>query len=97
MVARLPGLEKHGRPVDEGVAVHHPESHKLRVAETGNHTEDARLLAPLQLRLEPHETEMVASQRVLSELDNSVRLTLIAGVGQASSGRSAAYRVHDAP
>ena len=47
----LPRLGEHGRPVDVGVAVHHPEPHELGLLESRNQPQHARLLAPFELRL----------------------------------------------
>ena len=57
---RLPGLAQHGRRVHVGVAVDHPVARELGVLQARDHLEHARLLAPLHLRLEPDQAEVVA-------------------------------------
>ncbi len=61
----------------------HPEPHELGVLEPGNQPQHARLLAPLHLRLEADEAEVVAGQVVLPELDARIRLAAGARIGQA--------------
>ena len=88
------------RAVDVGVAVHHAEPHELRVLESRNEPEHARLLGPFELRLESHEAEMVAGEIVLAQLHRRVRhdgRCADRRVRPASSDRSAACRVRDAP
>ena len=53
--------------------MHHPEAHELGVLEAGDHPQHARLLAPLQLRLEPDQAEVIAGQVVLAQLHDRVR------------------------
>ncbi len=93
------GLEHRG-PVDVRVAVHHPEPHELGGRQSRDHPQHARLLAPLQLRLESHEAEVVAGQRVLAQLhDGEWGCGRCAGPAgrPASSARSAACRARGAP
>ena len=52
----------------------HAEPHELGVLEPGNQPQHARLLAPLHLRLEPDEAEVVAGEVVLPQLHDRVRL-----------------------
>ena len=81
--ARLPRFTQYGRSVDVRVAMHHAEAHELGVLETGNQRQHARLFTPLQLRLEPHQAEMVAGQIVLPQLHDGKRRAPGARIGQA--------------
>ena len=78
----LPRLAQHVRPVDVGVAVNHPEADELGVLEPRDEPQDARLLAPLHLGLEPDEAEVIAGERILPELHARVRLAPGARIGQ---------------
>ena len=73
--ARLPRLVEDGWSIDVRIPVDHAEPHELRLLEPGNHAQHSRLLAPLQLRLKPDETVMIAGEIVLAELNGRVRLT----------------------
>ena len=79
----LPRVAQDVRPVDVRVAVDHPEPHELGILESGNEPQDTSLLAPLHLRLEADEAEVVARKVVLSELHAGVRLAPGARIGQA--------------
>ena len=53
----------------------HAEADELGVLETGNEAQDARLLAPPELRLEANEAIVVAGKGVLPQLHCRVRQT----------------------
>ena len=53
--------------------MHHAEADDLRVLEPRHQLQHARLLAPLQLRLEADQAEVIAGQRVLPQLHGCVR------------------------
>ena len=72
--AHLPRLGEHRRPVHVGVAVHHAEADELGLLEPGNQPQHARLIAPLDLRLEADEAEVIAGEVVLAQLHDGVRL-----------------------
>ena len=63
--------------------MHHAKPDEFRLLEAGNETKDARLIAPLDLRLKPDEAEMIPGEIVLTKLDGRVRLTSGARIGQA--------------
>src|SRR5437016_9607140 len=67
--------------------MHHPETHELGVLEAGNQPQHARLIAPLDLRLEADEAEMIAGEIVLTQLHAGVRLAAGARVDEP-------YRFH---
>ena len=96
----LPGFGEHGRPVHVGVAVHHAEADELRLLEAGNQAEHARLLAPLDLRLEADQAEVIAGERcpAAAARPRTARGRCADRRGRpASSGRSAACPRRDAP
>ena len=70
----LPRRRQHGRRVDVGVAVDHPQPHELGLLETRNQPEHAALIRPPELRLEADQAEVVGREIVLPELDHRVRL-----------------------
>ena len=75
----------------------HAEAHELGVLEPGNQPQHARLLAPLHLRLEADQAEVVAGEVVLPQLHDRVRLASGARIGQADRlHRPEAQRVHAA-
>ena len=63
--------------------MHHAEADELGVLEAGNHRQHARLLAPLQLRLEADQAEVVAGEVVLPQLHDGVRRAAGARIDQA--------------
>ena len=67
--------------------MHHAEADELRVLESGNEAQHARLLAPLDLCLEADEAEMIRGQIVLPQLHDRVRLAARARIDQT-------YRLH---
>src|SRR5262245_27480273 len=52
----------------------HAEANELGLLEARNEPKHARLVAPLDLRLEPDEAEVIAGERVLPQLHGGVRL-----------------------
>src|SRR5438552_3613158 len=62
--------------------MHHPEAHEFSVLQPGDQSQDARLLAPLDLRLEADEAEVIAGQIVLAQLYGRVRLAPVARIDQ---------------
>ena len=76
-------LGEHGRAVDVGVAVHHPEAHELGLLEARDQPKHARLVAPFDLRLEADEAVVIAGEIVLPQLDDGVRLASGARIDQA--------------
>ena len=78
----------------------HAEAHELGVLEPGNQPQHARLLAPLHLRLEADQAEVIAGEVVLPQLHDGVGLAAGARIGRgrpASSARTAACPRRDAP
>jgi hypothetical protein len=69
----LPRIGQHRGAVDVGVSVHHAEANELGALETRNEAQHALLFAPLQLRLETHQAEMIAGDVVLTQLHHRVR------------------------
>src|SRR5688572_11914593 len=63
--------------------MHHAEAHELGLLEPGDQPEDARLLAPLDLRLEADEAEVIAGESVLTQLHDRVRLAPAARIDEA--------------
>ena len=61
----------------------HAEAHELGLLEPGNQLQHARLLAPLHLRLESHQAEVIAGEVVLPELHDRVGLAAGARIGEA--------------
>ena len=53
--------------------MHHAETDELRVFETWNQRQDPGLFAPLQLRLESDQAEVIARQIILPQLHHGVR------------------------
>ena len=53
--------------------MHHAEAHELGVLEARDHPQHARLIAPLDLRLEPDQAVVIAGERVLPQLHHRVR------------------------
>ena len=80
--ARLPRVAQHRRAVDVGVAMHHAEAHELGVLEPRDQPQHARLVAPLDLRLEADEAPVVARERVLTQLHDGVRTAPGARIGE---------------
>ena len=74
---------RHRRAVDVRVAVHHPEPHELGLLEARNHPQHARLFAPLQLRLKAHQAEVIAGERVLTQLHDGIRTAPGSRIGEA--------------
>ena len=60
----------------------HPEAHELGRFEARDHPEHARLFAPLQLRLKPDEAVVIGGEVVLPQLDDGVRPSAGARIGQ---------------
>ena len=74
--------------------MHHAEADELRVLEARNHRQHARLLAPLQLRLEADEAEVIAGEVVLPQLHDGVRRAAGARIDEADRlHRAEAQRV----
>ena len=80
----LPRGTQGSGPVDVGVPVDHPEPHELRLRQPGDQPEHARLLAPFELRLKSDQTEMVAGERVLSQLHDGIRPTPGPGIHESN-------------
>src|SRR5262249_28678621 len=72
---RLPRRAKHRRAVDVRVAMHEAEAHELGMLEPGDQREHACLLSPFELRLKAHKAEVIARDRVLTQLHRGVRRT----------------------
>ncbi len=98
--ARLPRLLQHGRAVDVGVAMHHPEAHELGLFETGDHPQHA---SPARPTSTASGTRRGSSGRRPGCPDAAARRRTPAGLcadrpgRPASSGQSAACRARDAP
>ena len=74
--------------------MHHSEADELRGREPRNHPQHARLVAPLDLRLEADEAEVIAGEVVLAQLHGGVRLAPGAWIDQADRfHRAEAQRV----
>ena len=72
----------------------HAEPDELRLLEPGNQAEHARLVAPLDLGLEPDEAEVIAGEIVLPQLHGRVRRPAGARIDEADRlHRSEAQRV----
>ena len=72
----------------------HAKSYELGVLETGDETQHPLLLAPLDLRLEADQAEVIAGERVLPQLHRRVRLAAGARIDEADRlHRSEAQRV----
>src|SRR5256712_635076 len=80
--ADLPRFGEHRGTIHVGIAVHHSETDKLRLLESRDEPQDARLIAPLDLRLEADEAEVIAGQVVLPELHGRVRLAARSRIGE---------------
>ncbi len=63
--------------------MHHAEAHELGLLEARNHPQHAGLLAPLDLRLESDEAEVIGGQIVLPKLHDRVRRAVGARIDQA--------------
>ena len=61
--------------------MHHAEPHELGLFQPRHQPQHARLVAPLDLRLEAHEAEVIAGESVLAQLDD--------GVGRVAGARIA--------
>ena len=59
------------------------EARELGVLETGDHAEDARLLAMLQLGLEAHHVPQIAERIVLAKLHDGIGAVAGARVAQS--------------
>jgi hypothetical protein len=85
--------------VDVGIAVDHAEAHELRLFEARNQPQHAGLIAPFDLRLESHQAEVIAGQRVLPQLHDGVRRPSGLRILQATGfiGRTATCRGRAGP
>ncbi len=81
--AHLPCLGEHGRSVHVRIAMDHSEPHELGLFESGHEPQDARLLAPLELRLEADQAVVIAREVVLAQLHGGVRLAAGARIDEA--------------
>src|SRR5207245_6403137 len=65
---RLKGVAQMLRTVDEGVAMHRPETREDAVLEAGNHLNDALLFGNLHLGLEADDVEKFVREIFFAEL-----------------------------
>ena len=77
------------RAVDECVAVHLAQAHKLCVGQTGDHLQNLRLLPPFHIRLEPYHIVKRARHIVLAQLDHRIGPPSGARVAQADGAHRA--------
>jgi len=83
------------RPVDVGVPVDHAVAHELGPLEPGNELQHARLLALLQLGLEPDQAVVIGGQAVLAQLDDGSGVLVLTDMFGATPGNVAARLLAD--